>query len=90
MAEQAAERVVARQTVLQLKKAAQKGFFGRSKFRHIDRALASTQNGAQGDHEKLMEIIPPGVPASRVIQAGPAGGKLLQDILTGCVFDTPW
>jgi hypothetical protein len=37
-----------------------------------------------------MEIMPTGIAASRIIQAVPTGGKLLQGNLAGRIFDDPW
>ena len=70
--------------VLQLQEPAQKRFLGFRKQRHVDRALPATQDRAQRDHQKFMEIMQRGIAGSRVIQTLPTGGKLIQGIHLSC------
>ncbi len=44
---------------------------------HVDRALPTTQHGAQGNHQDLVEVVQPGVARTRVLEAVQTGDKLL-------------
>lgn len=48
----------------------------------VHRALAAAEDGAQGDHQKLVEVVQTGIPGSQVFQTLPARGKLIQAVLT--------
>jgi hypothetical protein len=66
LAEQPAEGVVAGEAIGQAEKTTQEGLFRFGEFRHVHRALAAAQNRTQGNHQKLMEIMQPGVAVPRI------------------------
>jgi hypothetical protein len=90
LSEQPAEGVVAGNAIGQLQKAPQERFFRFREFRHVDRALATAQNSAESDHQKLMEIMQTRIAASRILQDVPATGKLFHGIPTARSFHPLW
>ena len=88
-AKQPAEGVVAGQTIGKLEETPQEGLFRPGIQPHVDRALATTQHAAQGNHQHLVEVMQGGIPGSRVIQLLPARGKLFQSDLPRCDTSHP-
>jgi len=78
LAEQAAERVVARHPVGQRQDAAQERLLGLRKQRHVHRTLPAAQHRAQRDEQKLVEVMQAGVAGPRVVQLVPARRKPIQ------------
>jgi len=79
LAEQAAERVVARRPVGEREDAAKKPLLGLREQRHVHRTLPAAQHRAQRDEQKLVEVVQARVAGPRVVQLVPAGRKLVQD-----------
>src|SRR5208282_4760349 len=89
-AEQAAERIVAWQAMFQLEEAAQERLLCHRECRHVGRTLAAAEYGAQGDHQKFVEVVQTGIAGPRVPQTLPAGDKLIQGALPRCVLHANW
>jgi hypothetical protein len=62
----------------QLEQAAQERLLRSRILRHVHRALAAAQHSAKRDHQKLVEIMQPGVAGPWILKALPAGDKLVQ------------
>ena len=77
---------MAGQAVLKLEEAAQERLLRLGEPRHVDRALPAAQHRAKRDHQQFMEVMQAGIAGSRVLQALPAGDKLIQasSRLFGC------
>ncbi len=88
-AEQPAERIVARDTVLELEEAAQERLFRLREQCHVHRALPATQYRAQGNHQNLMEVVQTGIAGSPVLKTLPARDKLIQGVPSPGVFRPP-
>jgi hypothetical protein len=67
MAEQPAEGVVAGRTVRQIEEFPKEWLFGFGEQSHIDSALAATQDRAQSDEQKGVEIVQGGVSGPGIV-----------------------
>jgi hypothetical protein len=57
---------------------------------HVDRALPAAQDCAQGDHQKLMEVVQTCIAGSRVFKTLPKRRKLIQSTLPARVPHADW
>ena len=87
LAEQPAERIVTGNAILKSEEAAQEHLFCFRKPCHRHRALPATQDGAQGDHQKFMEVVQASIAGPWILQTFPAGGKLIHGVLPRRVPD---
>ena len=76
--EQATERIVAGQAVLQLQEAPEEWLFGNRKCCHMRRTLTAAQDRAQGDHQQFVKVVEAGIAGPRILQPLEAGDKLVQ------------
>jgi hypothetical protein len=61
-AQQAAEGVVAGQAILELEEATQEGLHRHGERRYVGGTLTATQDGAQGDHQKFVQVVQTALP----------------------------
>ncbi len=86
LAEQAAERVVARHPVgerqdapqARAKRCERERLLGLREQRHVHRTLPAAQHRAQRDEQKLVEVMQGGIASPRIVQLVPARRKLVQ------------
>jgi hypothetical protein len=81
---------VAGHAVFQLEDAAQEWLFRLREQGHVDRTLPAAQDGAQGDQQKLLEVVQTGIAGSRVFKILPKRGKLIQSTLKARVSHADW
>jgi hypothetical protein len=77
-AEQAAERIMAGQTVLELEDAAQEWLLRNRECCHVRRTLTAAQDRAQGNHQQFVKVVQAGIAGPRVLKSRKAGDKLVQ------------